>query len=386
MSKVTTEIKVERATSNKLNETKLKNQVHDITNACKNRASVSNISAECIDLKGPEEEDGSYFYSFTVILSKPIARSEAVAVKMLEKAKIFVIRAAEAREWKAVDKKEKEEKVAISEDRPSFQVNPIDDEIINNYFNGIYERDAHIRLIHSSTESFVESGHEDRNHVLLYGPPASCKTKMFESFKRWYEHGGDVERVALVNSTTISKAGLETWILEKAQSGVLPDILCFDEIEKFNMDNLFCLFSIMDEQGLITRTNARIGKQSASAKVLVWATCNNETKLQEFKDGALYSRFSKTLPCTRPTRELMLEILLTKLEKRRKMGKKADDRWAKIAVDYCFDTLKENDPRKIISLLDGKDRLLDGSYIKDLEDINKAYNISLTYKSNTMSV
>ena len=70
MSKVTTEIKVERATSNKLNETKLKNQVHDITNACKNRASVSNISAEHIDLKGPEEEDGSYFYSFTQIIYK----------------------------------------------------------------------------------------------------------------------------------------------------------------------------------------------------------------------------------------------------------------------------------------------------------------------------
>lgn len=369
------DLTVEKYSDNKLNDDKVLAQARDITAAAK-RSNTSSVTAKHTKVTGPIEKDDRYYYIFEVSIEKAIARSEGAALKMLEQAKVYVMRAANARSWVATEKGAAQENAAIAKDRATFEVGNLNDTIMKKYFNGIYEREPHIRLVHDSVKSYVESAHEDRNHMLLYGPPASCKTTILKRFKVWYEDGQDVERIALVNSTTISKAGLETWILQKAQEGTLPNILCFDEIEKFNMDNLMCLLTIMDDQGIISRTNARIGKQEAPAKILVWATCNDELKIKDFNRGALYSRFAKTLPCVRPSKELMKEILLKKIEKRRAMGREAKDKWAEIIINYAWGEMKTNDPRKILGLLDGGVRLEDGSYFRDLNDIDKAYKLA----------
>jgi len=57
-------------------------------------------------------------------------------------------------------------------------------------------------------------------------------------------------------------------------------------------------------------------------------------------------------------------------------------KWAHAAIEYAFGKadgkpLRTNDPREILGYLDGGDRLLNGSFFKDLEDIQKSYQLFL---------
>lgn len=369
---------IERVSSNKLNDKKLAEQVEEITTAADKRQQSNGVTGRHGKIHGPDQRPDGYFYTFKVRLEKANFRSEAAAMKCLEAAKKFVMRSAESRQWKCLgDAADVAERKTVAENRGAFQVEELTDSVMKKYFEGIYERDAHIRMIHRGVTMAVKSGWDERNHVLLYGQPAAAKTILFKRLKAWYEaKEPEVERIAVINSTTISKAGLESWLLEKSRDGLLPEILAFDEIEKFNMDNLQCLLAVMDEQGVISRTNAKIGRQTASAKVMIWATCNDIDKLKEFNKGALFSRFTKKFPCVRPSRPLMLEIMEKKLKAREAKGNKVNVLWAKAAVDYAFDKMHTNDPRTIMGLLDGEDGLLDGSYFKDLQAIEDAARIA----------
>jgi hypothetical protein len=373
------DIQIERISSNKLNDDKLKQQVKEITSAADKRQQSNGVVGQHTKVVGPEQRPDGYFYSFKVRLSKDNFRSEAAAQKCLENGKKFVIRAAEARQWKVLgDAADVAERKIIAENRGVFKVGELTDEVMKEYFGGIYERAPHIRMIHRGIQAAVNSNWEERNHTLLYGQPAAAKTILFKRFKTWYESSAvDVERVAMVNSTTISKAGLETWLLEKARDGLLPNIICFDEIEKFNMDNLSCLLAVMDDQAKIMRTNAKIGKQEAETPVVIWATCNDIEKLKAFNNEALFSRFVKRYPCVRPSRQLMKEMIVDKINNRRKRGQKADIKWADAVINYAFDVAKNNDPRFISGLLDGEDDLLNGKYFEDLEAIKNAELISM---------
>lgn len=369
---------IERVSSNKLNDKKLEEQVNEITAAADKRQQSNGVVGKHSKVHGPEQRPDGYYYTFKVRLTKENFRSETAAMKCLEHAKKFVTRAAEARQWRVPgDAADVAERKAVAENRGTFVAEPLDKKVMEKYFSGIYERDAHIRLIHRGVQTAVNSNWEERNHVLLYGQPAAAKTILFKRLKDWYEHREpEVERIAMINSVTMSKVGLESWLLEKARDGLLPEIICFDEIEKFNMDNLVCLLALMDDQATISRTNARIGRQTAVAKVMVWATCNDIDKLRDFNRGALFSRFTKRFPCVRPSRELMLEIMKKKLEKRAERGQKINLLWAEAAVNYAFDKMGTNDPRSILGLLDGEDALLDGSYFQDLEDIQAAADMA----------
>lgn len=373
-----TELVVERLSQNRLNDKKLAEQVKDITEAANKKQQSQGVLGKHSKVEGPIERPDGYLYSFTVTLVKDNYRSETAAQKCIEHGKRFVQRRAEAHQWKVVGNVEdvEEQKIA-SANRGKFALSELTQEVTKEYFDGIYERDAHIRLIHRGVQAAIKSNFEERNHTLLFGQPAAAKTVLFKRLKDWYESPNpEVERVAMINSVTLSKAGLETWLLDKAQSGMLPEIICFDEIEKFNMENLNCLLGVMDDQAKISRTNAKIGKVEASTKVIIWATCNDLDKLKEFNKGALFSRFVKRFPCVRPSRELMFEIMIKKLEKRKINGQKINPKWARSAVDYAFDVALNNDPRFIIGLLDGEDALLDGSYFKDLESIDNAEKIA----------
>lgn len=373
------ELVVERISQNKLNDKKLAEQVKDITEAANKKQQSQGVLGKHSKVEGPTERPDGYLYSFTVTLVKDNYRSETAAQKCIEHGKRFVQRRAEAHGWKLIGNAEdiEEQKLATAT-RGKLALSELSDKVIKEHFDGIYERDAHIRLIHRGVQAAIKSNFEERNHTLLYGQPAAAKTVLFKRLKDWYESPNpEVERVAMINSVTLSKAGLETWLLDKAQCGLLPEVICFDEIEKFNMENLNCLLGIMDDQAKISRTNAKIGKVEASAKVIIWATCNDLDKLKEFNKGALFSRFVKRFACVRPSRELMLEIMLNKLEKRRLNGQKINPKWAKVAVDYAFDVYCTNDPRWIASLLDGEDSLLDGTYFADLEAIRDAEKVAL---------
>lgn len=254
-----------------------------------------------------------------------------------------------------------------AEPRPPMELPELDKHAYKQFFNGVYEREAHIRMIHDSMTAYVRSGGEQRSHVLLEGRPACCKTILLEKFKDFYEHDAPegIERVAFIDGPTMSKAGLENWLMQMAIAGKLPEIVCVEEIEKQNMDNLLTLLSVMGS-GYIMKTNARIGRMKHLARCVVWATCNDKNLLRKFRDGALWSRFTHKLHCKRPSRELMSKIILDKISKTN-----GDARWGHAVIKFAYDDVVKVtgkpivDPRAILGLLDGGDRLLDGSYQKD---------------------
>lgn len=81
--------------------------------------------------------------------------------------------------------------------------------------------------------------------------------------------------MTFVDATTASKAGLENWLLDKAETGTLAEIIVLEEIEKQPLDNLLTLVSLMGS-GYVAKLNARVGHRKELANVLVWATCNDE--------------------------------------------------------------------------------------------------------------
>jgi hypothetical protein len=99
----------------------------------------------------------------------------------------------------------------------------------------------------------------------------------------------------------------------------------------------------------------------------VWATCNDENFIRHWRGGAIWSRFSKVLHCSRPSRQLMRRILLDTVERM-----DGDPDWAELALQFAYDVMPSvvgramEDPREIKGLLDGRDRLLNFSYQNDL--------------------
>lgn len=262
--------------------------------------------------------------------------------------------------------------------RPALIVPDLTKEVMDEYFSGIYERDAHLRIIHKAIKSYSTSKDKrQRSHVILYGLPASCKTTIFIQFKKWLESvntGGD--RMALLDATTVSKAGFEKYVLTHSQAGTLPDIIVCEEVEKHQPDNLLSLLAVMDARGIISRMNARMPatngyKAEASAKVLIFATCNNKKLLRKFHKGALWSRFTHKIRCVRPSWALMERIL-----DREVRAINGNPLWVKPALEFAQKlaisdpkNMDWGDPRVCIGFLDGKDALLDGSYQRDWQTI-----------------
>jgi hypothetical protein len=57
---------------------------------------------------------------------------------------------------------------------PPFDPPPLTAEVLRTHFRGIYERDAHIRLIHDSVRAFARTLKLARGHVLLKGKPGGA--------------------------------------------------------------------------------------------------------------------------------------------------------------------------------------------------------------------
>lgn len=259
--------------------------------------------------------------------------------------------------------------------RPDFVLPELNEDAWRAYFSNIYERDPHIRIIYDSAKTFYQTRGQQRSNVILFGPPAAGKTSLFEQFKAFMEQDSEVERVAIIDGPTMSKAGLENWILERAEMRQMPEFLVIEEIEKQDMNNLLTLLSVM-ASGYVSKMNANVGRVKADARCVVWATCNDEQVLKKFQRGAIWSRFVHQLYCRRPSEKLMELILTNKVRERH--GKVS---WVKAVMKFAYHTYKEktgkplDDPRKIIGLLDGGDRLIDnsgpygGSYQEDMMEI-----------------
>lgn len=380
---------LERRTVNKLNEEITRRKIRRIAGAGE-RNSQLNFKTTAGKLREPElvfDEDANcemYLYRVKIRLEKRVTTGrEDVAMRAFDHVTGVVNRTAESEGWKIVKQigdlsrestVDDEDPLTISSSKKSVSIQEFDLPQLNaesweRHFSGIYERDAHIRLIHDSTKTFIASQGKTRSHVLMWGPPAGGKTTLGTKFKEFYEQDTDREVVAIIDGPTMSKAGLENWLLDQAERGSLPPIVFIEEIEKQDMDNLLTMLSVM-ASGYVAKMNARVGRLIADAPCVVWATCNDIDILKRFRRGALLSRFSQQVYCKRPSRDLMLRILQDKVKM---IG--GNPIWAQKAMDFAYEELPQyigeawEDPRRIISLLDGGARLEDGSYQSDLIQI-----------------
>jgi hypothetical protein len=359
---------LEKLSVNKLNPDKAKKQLVSIRKEAEANRTLG-VSAKIRGRLKPEivgEPGGvsNYRYSVKLVLSKEGQRAEE-AIDLIEKT---VRKAAVLQKWNLVGEAATIEAVRSgAKARPPFELRPLNSEVLSTEFSDIIGRDAHLRKIHAATEMFVESGKNMRSHTILYGEPGAAKTSMFMRLKAFYERESDVERVHALDATAISKAGLENWILDKAEAGELPEILYIEEVEKYDMNVLLPLGSVMDGRGVLTKLNARVDRQ-AKVSILVWMTCNDEEFVRNWHRGFLWSRCTHKIECVRPTREEMETLILP--QKVLQIGGKLE--WVKPACDFAYDVLKTDDPREVVGQLDGRDRLLTGEYQHDSLQILKA--------------
>ncbi len=243
-------------------------------------------------------------------------------------------------------------------------------------------REHHLRIIHNALAHYADTLRKhgadgtvqvSRPHVLLKGKPAGAKTSLFERLKVWLDATSEVERVTFVDMPAATKAGMENWLLDRAELGNLAEVIVLEEIEKVRpLENLLPLVSLMGS-GYVSKLNAVVGRRRQIANVLVLATCNDEKILRGFRSGVLWSRFALKLHCPRPSRPLMERILLDTVAE---TG--GNPEWVRAVMRFAYETVPTvsrgpmDDPRELKGLLSGGDRLLDGSYQADLLEVLKA--------------
>lgn len=312
-----------------------------------------------------EAKEELYRYSVRLRVSKPCVRNPETVGEKFEHVLNVLKRCAESEGWEVhPDHRERGEvgvgPMPAAATLDTFKPPELTPGVFDTFFGDVYERDAHIRTVHGAVVNAIESDGKLLSHILLYGLPGSCKTKLTERLKSWYEHGSKAERVSFVDGTTMTKAGLENWLLDLADGGTLPEVLVVDELEKQPMDNLLCLNNVMGS-GVLTKLNARTGNVRTRTRFVVIGLCNDEEAIKKFRSGALWSRFTHKLRCVRPSRELC-EFILRQEVSKLPGGK---DEWADAALSFGWDQLGQRDIREIKGHLDGRDRLLSGEWQMD---------------------
>jgi hypothetical protein len=351
---------LERTSTNKLNPAKLKQQLAAIRKAVMANKTIGAAAKNKGRLK-PSVDEGESNYRYSVKLIVSVSREGDKGQEDLDFLEKIIRKSAQLQKWHLVGEAEAVELVtAGTKTRPPWHLEVITPEVFQTHFSEIIDREAHLRTMHKATEMYLRSEGKLRSHTILYGKPGACKTNMCLALKNWYERDSDVERVHCADATALTKAGLENWLLDHAEAGSLPEILLLEEIEKFDMNVLLPLGSMMDGRGVITKLNARVNRR-AKTNILVWMTCNNEDFVRKWNKGYIWSRCTHKIPCDRPTREQMENLILP--QKILQIGGNPD--WAKPACDFAFDVLRTDDPREIIGLLDGQDDLLSGKYQED---------------------
>lgn len=224
-------------------------------------------------------------------------------------------------------------------------------------FGHIYSRDAQIRAVRSAVEAAIDTKFANRFHCVLYGPPACGKTSILLAVKQWL--GNDM--VLQMDATSTTSAGAQRILLESAQ---IPPVFLCEEIEKCEEASLRWMLGVLDHRAEIRKTNFNVGNIRRDVKLLCLATVNDVGKFNTVMDGALASRFAHKIYCPRPDRKVLDQILVREVLKVN--GSAA---WISPTLDYC-EKKQINDPRRVTAIcLCGRERLLDGSYQKDLDEI-----------------
>lgn len=255
-------------------------------------------------------------------------------------------------------------------DIPEVLISGSDDEIENHpAFEGIYGRAAHIRVMFSSIKTMKDTQGQRRNHVILHGLPGCAKSSLFLGMKKILPKGSYL----FMNANSATRAGVEAVFLNRLKVTGVPPFMFLEEIEKTLEAILTVWLSILDDRGEVRKITHGEAKRT-DARVLCFATANDKVLFDGLMGGrrghpgALSSRFTKPLYVPRPSWQVMERILLRDIAK---FGGKNE--WAAKAIEIAQE-MKTDDPRIVLSFLDGGDRLMNGAYKQDIMTIHAMEN------------
>jgi len=260
---------------------------------------------------------------------------------------------AKTRESKAVRLKE------LAEEPKSLGKIIIDPQ---DHFNRLFGRDAQIRRILSALQLAELTDYKKRPHMLFCGDPGGGKTEMTRCMQEMM--GKENEAWMRYDAPSMTRAGV---LEDLISSSKVPPILFLEEIEKVETDHaLRWLLGVMDDRGIVQRTNYRVGNQAKNVRMVVIATCNDVGLLRKIMYGALYSRFKgNVINFPYPDESMMRKILERELQD----IPDSDPKWIDAAMDFGFGKLKIRDPREVISIMNvGRDSLMDGQFQRDYLD------------------
>ena len=227
------------------------------------------------------------------------------------------------------------------------------------HFDRLFGREPHLRRVLAALSLAKRTEYRKRPHMLFCGDPGGGKTEMTRCIQAMTGEEGVAWR--RYDAPAMTKAGA---LEDLMSSDKVPPLLFLEEIEKVETDHaLRWLLGLMDERGVIQRTNYRVGNQAKNVRMVVIATCNDVELLKKVMYGALYSRFKgNIINFPYPNIETMEKILAREL----KDIPESKPEWIKAALDFGYEKLGLRDPREIISIMNvGGDRLLQGEYQED---------------------
>lgn len=255
--------------------------------------------------------------------------------------------------------------ITIEEMRDTFPhhlLGPNSDEEIAKHpaFCRIFGRNAQIRSLLSAVKSFLFTDGKRSSHTCLDGPAGCGKTQILNGLVKVWGEGCALR----LDATATTKAGVEKMYFDD-----LPDIppLCImEEIEKAEETGLTVWLGALDDRKEIRKLNARIGGKVRKVNFLALCTSNNRARFDRMLEGALSSRFKNKWNCPRPDPTILKQILLRDIHENG-----GDEAWVQPCLELA-EKVKTDDPRLVLAFLDGRERLLDKTYQKDLMEIHLA--------------
>jgi hypothetical protein len=249
---------------------------------------------------------------------------------------------------------------------PDILLSGSDEEIEEHEsFKGIYGRAAQIRTAAAVLNAAFTTKMQRRHNILFWGYPGCAKSHLVNGIKALL--GPDA--VLELDSTSTTKAGIEKIFLNGLETGV-PPVVVMEEIEKTDEAALRVWLSALDERREIRKLNFNVAKVR-KIDILCIATANDKVAFDKLfragnQDGrgALSSRFTKQIYVPRPDRAIMQRILERDIKE---FG--GNPAWINPCLDLA-DILDTNDPREVLGMLVGGDRLLDDSYQGDIMTIH----------------
>lgn len=231
----------------------------------------------------------------------------------------------------------------------------------SEFFRGVFEREAQIRVVLSSIKSFLESNGERRNHLLLWGLPACAKTQILNCVAKLIGEDAFVR----LDGTSTTPAGIYKTYFENFDKLPEPPFVILEEAEKTSEESLRVWLGVLDERGELRKVNYREQNQR-NLKVLCMSTANDKEDFDRLmggtdrKPGALSSRFAHQIHCPRPSERVLRLILERDIVQK---GGKLE--WVDAVIELAHATMTD-DPRKVLSFLDGGERLETGEYQADI--------------------